>query len=96
MLDWAAWLDRGAPSLAFEVQSNGHLEVRQLAILALAQEMRRPRRENSITIFEHSEEGEKQSNHFAKGSVNIVKRLIRTLKSSTKSNLRTETGRLSH
>ena len=62
------------------------------AILALAQEIRRLRRESSITIFEHPEEGEKQSNHLAEGSVNIVKGLIRTLKSSTESNLRTEIG----
>ena len=51
------------------------------AILALAQEIRRLRRESSITIFEHPEEGEKQSNHLAEGSVNIVKGLIRTFKS---------------
>ena len=62
------------------------------AILALAQEIRRLRRESSITILEHPEEGEKQSNHLAEGSVNIVKGLIRTLKSSTESNLRTEIG----
>ena len=62
------------------------------AILTLAQEIRRLRRENSIIILEHSEEGEKQSNHLAEGSVNIVRGLIRTLKSSTKSNLRTEIG----
>ena len=37
------------------------------AILALAQEIRRLRREGSITILEHSEEGEKQSNHLAEG-----------------------------
>ena len=52
-------------------------------ILALAQEIPRLRREDSITIFEYPEEGEKQSNHLAEGSVNIVKGLIRTLKSST-------------
>ena len=46
------------------------------------------RREASFTIFEHPEEGEKQSNQLAEGSVNIVKGLIRILKSSTKSNLR--------
>ena len=33
------------------------------AILAPAQEIRRLRRENSINIFEHVEEGEKQGNH---------------------------------
>ena len=43
--------------------------------------------EGSITIFEHPEEGEKQSNHLAEGSVNIVKGLIRTLKSSTESRI---------
>ena len=62
------------------------------AILVFAQEIRRLRREGSITIFEHHEEGEKQSNHLAEGSVNIVKGLIRTLKRSTESNLRTEIG----
>ena len=44
-------------------------------ILPPAPEIRRLRREGSITIFEHFEEGEKQSNHLAEGSVNIVKRL---------------------
>ena len=63
------------------------------AILALAQEIRGLRREGSITIFEHPEEGEKQSNHLAEGSVNIVKGLIRTLMSTTETNLRTEIGR---
>ena len=43
------------------------------AILALAQEIRRLRREGSITIFEHPEEWEKQSDHLAEGSVKIVK-----------------------
>ena len=62
------------------------------AILALAQEIRRLRRESSVTVFEQPEEGEKQSNYLAEGSVNIVKGLIRTLKSSTESNLRTEIG----
>ena len=61
-------------------------------ILALAQEIRRLRRDGSITIFEHPEEGEKQSNHLVEGSVHIVKGLIRTLKSSTESNSRTEIG----
>ena len=50
------------------------------------------KREGSITIFEHPEEGEEQSNHLAEGSVNIVTVLIRTLKSSTESNFRTEIG----
>ena len=53
------------------------------AILALAQEIRRLRREGSIAIFEHPEEGEKQSNHLAEGNMNIVKGLTRTLKRST-------------
>ena len=48
----------------------------------------------SITIFEHPEEREKQTNHLVEGSVNIVKDIIRTLKSSTESNVRTEIGRL--
>ena len=47
------------------------------AILALAQETRRLIRGSSTTVLEHPEEGEKQSNH--------MKGLIRTLKSSTKS-----------
>ena len=62
------------------------------AILALAQETRRLRREDSITILEHPEEDEKQSNHLADNSVNIVKSLIRTLQSSTESKFRTEIG----
>ena len=62
------------------------------AILALVQKIRTLRRQDSITIFEHPKEGEKQGNHLAEGSVNIVKGLIRTLKSSTESNLRTEIG----
>ena len=62
------------------------------AIFALAQEIRRWRREDSITILEHPEEDEKQSNHLADGSVNIVKSLIRTLPSSTESKFRTEIG----
>ena len=62
------------------------------AILALAQEIRSLRREGSTTIFEHRDEGEKQRKHLAEGSVNIVKGLIRTFKSSTESNLRTEIG----
>ena len=62
------------------------------AVLALAQEIRRLRRESSSTLLGHLEEGEKQSNHLAEGSVNIVKELIRTLKSSTESNLRGEIG----
>ena len=37
------------------------------------------RREHSIPILEHFEEGEKQSNHLAEGSVNIVKGAIKTL-----------------
>ena len=53
---------------------------------------RRLRREGSITIFEHPKEGEKQRNHLAERGVKIVKGLIRTLKRSTESNLRTEIG----
>ena len=60
--------------------------------LAQAQEIRRLRRESSITILEHPEEREKQSNHLAEGSEKIVKGLTRILKSSTESNLRTEIG----
>ena len=80
---WLAWL--GSQTVTLKCDN-------EPAILALAQEIRRLRREDSITIFERTEEGEKQSNHLAKGSVNIVKGLIRTLKSSTESNLRTEIG----
>ena len=36
--------------------------------------------------------GKKQSNHLVEGSVNIVKGLLKTLKSSTETNLRTEIG----
>ena len=45
------------------------------AIFPPLQEIRRLRREGSITIFEHPEEGEEQTNHLAEGSVNIVKGL---------------------
>ena len=45
------------------------------AILALAQEIRRLRREGSITIFEHPEEGEKQSNHLAEGTEGLHQNL---------------------
>ena len=62
------------------------------AVLALSQEIRRLRRESSITILKHFEERKKQGNHLAEGSVNIVKGLIRTSKSITESNCRTETG----
>ena len=54
-------------------------------------EIRRLRREDSIITLEHPEAREKQSNHLAEGSVNIVKGLIRTLRSSTESNLKTTT-----
>ena len=55
-------------------QSNSHLKCdNEPAIPALAQEIRRLRREGIITIFEHLEEGEKQSNHLVEGGVNIVK-----------------------
>ena len=83
--DWLDWL--GSQTVTLKCDN-------EPAILALAQEIRRLRRESRITILEHPEEGEKQSNHLAEGSVNIVKGLIRTLKSSTESNLRTEIGRL--
>ena len=41
---------------------------------------------------EHPEAGEKQSNHLAEGSVDILKRLIRIQKSSTESNLKRTIG----
>ena len=50
------------------------------ATLALAQEIRRQRREGGITISEHPEKEERQSNHLAEGSVNFVKGFLRTLK----------------
>ena len=78
--DWLDWLGSQTVTLNCD---------KEPAILALAQEIRRLRRDGNITIFEHPEEGEKQSNHLAEGSVNIAKGLIRTLKSSTESNLRT-------
>ena len=72
---------------------NSHLEVRQRAgHPRVSPEIRKLRRKDSITIFAHLEEGEKQNNHLAEDSVNIVEGLIRTLKGSTKSNLRTEIG----
>ena len=64
----------------------------ELAFLALAQELRRLRREGSITIFEHPEKSEKQSNHLAGSSVNTKKSVIRTSKSSTEPNVRIEIG----
>ena len=82
----ADWLDRLGSQTATLKCDN------EPASLALAQEIRRLTRESSTTIFEHHEEGKKQSNHLAEGSVNIVKGLIRNLKSSTESNLRTEIG----
>ena len=78
--DWLDWL--GSQTVTLKCDN-------EPSILALAQEIRRLRREGSITIFEHPEEGEKQINHLAEGSVKFV---IRTLKSSTESNLRTEIG----
>ena len=81
--DWLDWLGGQTATLKCDNEP---------AILALVQEIRRPRREGSITIFEHPEEGKKQSNHLADRSVNIEKGLIRTSESSTESNLRTEIG----
>ena len=75
--DWLDWL--GSQTVTLKCDN-------EPAILALAQEIRRLRRDGSITIFEHPEEGEKQSN------VNIVKILIRTMKSR---NLRKEVGPVS-
>ena len=57
-------------------------EVRQRA--SHSQEIRRLRREGSKM--------RRRNNHLAEGSVNIVKGLIRTLKCSSESNLRTEIG----
>ena len=81
--DWLGWLGS---------QTVTQMCDNEPAILALSQEIRRLRREGSITIFQHLEEGEKQSNHRAEGSVNVVKGFFRTLKSSTESNLRIEIG----
>ena len=55
-----------------------------VAIVALAED----RKEGSTTIVERSEEEEKQSNHLAEGSVNLVKCLIRTPGSSTEASLK--------
>ena len=69
----ADWLDSlGSHTVSLKLDS-------EPAILALAQEIRRLRREGSITIFVHPEEGEKQSNHLADVGVNMVKGLTRTL-----------------
>ena len=78
----ADWLDRlGIQTVTLKCDNNP-------ATLAPAQEIRRLRIESSITILQHSEEGD----HLAEASVNIVKGLIRTLKSSTESKLRPEIG----
>ena len=54
-------------------QSNSHPKCdNEQAILALVQEIRRLRKEGTITIFEHPEEGEKQRNHLVQGGVNIA------------------------
>ena len=72
----ATWLDRlGSQTVILKYDTE--------PALSLAREIGRLRRENSITILVHPEEGEKQSNHLVEGSVSIVKGLIRTLKSST-------------
>ena len=73
MADWFDWLGGQTVTLKFDNEP---------AILAVAQETQRLRRECSIAILEHPEEEEKRSNHLAEGSLNIVKGLIRTLKSS--------------
>ena len=79
--DWLDWLGSQRVTLKCD---------KEPAILVLAQEIRRLRREGSIAVFEHPDKGKKQSNHLAEGSVNIVLGLIGTLKSSTGSNLRAE------
>ena len=48
--------------------------------------IRRLKRAKNITIFEHPEIGENQCKQLAERSANIVKAVIRTLKSSTESN----------
>ena len=68
--DWLDWL--GSQTITLKCDN-------EPAIIALAQKIGRLRKEDSITIFEHPEEGEKQSNYLAEGSVNIVKGLIRNL-----------------
>ena len=57
--DWLDWL--GSQTVTLKCDN-------EPAILALTQEIRRLGREGSITIFEHPEEGEKQSDHLAEGS----------------------------
>ena len=82
----ADWLDRlGIQTVTLKCDNNP-------ATLAPAQEIRRLRIESSITILQHSEEVEKQGDHLAEASVNIVKGLITILKSSTESKLRPEIG----
>ena len=72
--------------------SHGHFRVIMSQPSSLLSLFLKLRIERSITIFDHPEEGEKQSNHLAEGSVNIVNGLITTFKSSKDSNMRTEIG----
>ena len=58
-------------------------------LLALAQGIRSLRRESSITTFEHPDEREGRATTLL-SEEDIVKGFIRTLKSSTESNLRTD------
>ena len=56
--DWLDWLGSQTATLKCNNEP---------AILALAQEIRRLRRESSITVLEHPEEGEKESVNNVKG-----------------------------
>ena len=79
--DWLDWLRSETVTLKGDMEA---------AILALAHEIRRLKRDGSITIFEHPQEGKKQSIHLAEGSDREGPH--RTLKSSTESNSRTKVG----
>ena len=57
--DWLDWLGSQTVTLKCDIEA---------AILALAHEIRRLKRDGSITIFEHPQEGKKQSIHLAEGS----------------------------
>ena len=56
-------------------------------INALMEELRKARGEDAVTLLETVPEGDEQSNCHGEGAVNILKGLIRTLKSSTEDRL---------
>ena len=53
----------------------------------MAEEVRRWRGEEKTTLIEHPEEGEHQSNHYAESGVNVIKGLVRTIKSGIEEKL---------